>query len=182
MKNKREKKHIGKYLYFDWLLPIEDYFSIIKLKEAVFDIVLPIVISIVAVVIYSNNLLVQSAIEKLNEILPNILAILIGFSISAIAIITSNNDNKMYAKEIEGKYLGEHVVTVYRYLLIIMIVTIVQEVLTLIFVFLVCFFRALCQNFIIDNIILGIYVFLILNILAILVRAVVYVYVSNFLR
>lgn len=174
-----EKNNVGKYLYFDWLIPIIDYFRIIKIKEALFDIITPLILSIIVLILYLPTGLVQDAISALSEILPNVLAILIGFSISAIAIITTNNKED-YSKPVKDRFIDKEPVTIYRYLLIIMIFTLIQEIITLLLIFFVCFFRGIYCNIIIDSIVLGLYVYLILNIFAVLLRSIIYLYASNY--
>ncbi|KNZ40604.1 hypothetical protein [Acetobacterium bakii] len=176
---KNKKTNIGKFLYFDWLIPIVDYFRIVKFNEVIFDIVVPAIIAIIVTLIYYPTALIQNAIISLNEILPNVLAILIGFSISAIAIIISS-DKKKYEKSVKEKFIGSDPLTIYRYLLIIMIFTLLQEIIALLLVFFVCFFRAVWGNIITDCIFLGLYIFLILNIFAVLTRSIVYLYASNY--
>ncbi|SEA15566.1 hypothetical protein SAMN04515656_104134 [Eubacterium aggregans] len=182
MKNKigESKKTIGRFIYADWIIPFSDYFEANDKKELMFDILCPIIVAIVVTIISNKIGIVTLAISKLCEILPNILAILIGFSISAMAIVTANPEKGAYNKNCGDKIVDKKPLTVYRYILIAMVVTVCLEIFSLVFVFVVCFIRAIVENNYLDYAILFFYVFLVLSILAILVRAVLYIYSANF--
>lgn len=180
---KKQKANIGKFMYFEWLIPLIDYFKIIKNKEKMFDIILPGIVSIVLVYIYQKANLVEHAVLKMSELLPNVLAILIGFTISAIAILIASGDEKIKIlcnkkasdREIDGKQIS-----IYQFILIILIYVLIQEILNLLFVFFVSFMRPLAFSIWFGNIALGVFVFYILHILAIIVRAIVQLYVVNY--
>lgn len=114
--------------------------------------------------------------------LPNILAILIGFTISAIAIIISGGEEKkiklqtkLTDRKIDGKFIS-----VYQYTLIILIYVLLQEIFNLLMVFLIEFINPLLQSGYIVDIGLGVYVFYLLHILLIIVRSIIYLYTCNY--
>jgi hypothetical protein len=181
--NNQSKTTIGKYIYLEWLIPIVDYFKILKIKEVVFDFILPIIISLGVVITYHVNDLLSNAVSKMGDILPNVLAILIGFTISSIAIITSSNDEKL--KQIDERMpfhreLGGDAISLYQFILITLIYVLIQEIINLIIVFFVGFISPVINMKLFMDIALGIYVFYILHILAIIVRATVQIYTTNY--
>lgn len=180
MENNTSKKNIGRFLYFDWLIPIVDYFSTLKKKEYIFDIIGPIVIAIGVVSIYNFNNLVNNAISKMGNILPTVLAVLIGFTISSIAIIITSSDEKMNKIEKFNRELSGEKISLYQYILIILIYVLIQEIINLILVFFIGFVSPLIKLQLLKNIALGLYVFYILHILAIILRAVIEIYTTNY--
>lgn len=172
---------MGKYKYFEWLIPIKHYLDseVTSKNEKWFDLGMPAIIAFVVSTIYFFIGLQTDAISKLNEILPNILAILIGFSISAISVVASS-DKANYKKDIPEKYIGKEPLKVARYLLIIMIITLMIEIFLLVFILFVSFVKPIWSNGIMDWICLFVYTFLTLSIFAILLRSVIYLYIANY--
>lgn len=102
---------MSKKVYSEWLFPVADYFECLSKKEKHFELTLPAACSMLATLICSANDIACKAIAHLNSLLPNVFSILIGFTISAIAIIISTSDdpkqtiNKRMARQICGKQI-----------------------------------------------------------------------------
>ena len=53
-----DRKGLGEYLYFEWLYPVKDYFKSTSKNELVFEMLMPLGISLITTIIYANNNLV----------------------------------------------------------------------------------------------------------------------------
>lgn len=172
------KDNIGKSLYFEWLIPLVDYFKTLQKKEFIFEIAMPLIISIIVTCIYHYNNLVNIALSKMGNILPTVLAILIGFTISSISIIiTSNNENRNVESYRE---LDSKPILLYQYMLIMLIYVLIQEIINLVLVFFIAFISPIVTIKIWKSIFLSMYVFYILHILLIIVRVVVQIYTVSY--
>lgn len=182
---KKRKTTIGKYYYFEWLIPIFDYYLTIKRKEVMFEIISPLVIAIVVTSIYMKMGLISHAVNGLNGLLPNVLAILIGFTISVIAIIISAGEEKisfLMKQETFDRLLENKLISLYQFILITMIYGLLQEIIHLGFVFFVDFMLPIVSVSWFANITLLIHVYLILHILSVLTRTIVQLYTYNFVN
>ncbi len=81
---------MSKKIWLEWIIPICNYFETLNNNERNFEIRLPFICGIIASFICFYFNLEQGSVNKLNELLPNVLAILIGFTISAISIIATS--------------------------------------------------------------------------------------------
>lgn len=175
-------KVIGKYIYGEWLVPIVDYYKVLKKKEFNYEIVIPFIISIFIMIIYSWNGLALKALVKLRDILPNTLAILIGFTIACITILISTNTGKLEKIDLEGRAIGNKPVQVYQWLLIMLIYALIVEIFSLLLVFFTAFLIPIVSKKIIVNILLVINVYLTLHVLLIILRSISNIYFVFFNR
>ena len=82
-----------KILYLEFFIPIGDYFSTIKKNEIIFEWLIPLLLSIGFYFGLSSEMSFEKIVE-FNGYVINSLAILIGFSITCLTILsTSNNHN-----------------------------------------------------------------------------------------
>lgn len=92
-------KIVSKFFYLEFLIPLKDYFCSLSFKEFLFEWVIPLIVSIILfyTILPKINLTI---ILNFNGYLINALAILIGFSITTITILsTSSNKNIDHLKE-----------------------------------------------------------------------------------
>ena len=84
---------IGKILYTEFFKPLGDYYSILKIKYCIYELVIPAVIGVGCAFVYSYYNKVENALDKLCDILPDTIAILIGFSSLLITLLLTGNEN-----------------------------------------------------------------------------------------
>lgn len=169
---------IGKYVYGEWLVPIVDYYKIIKKNEVTYEILMPTIISIVVtgVCFYAEGLL--TSLLKLRDILPATLAILIGFSITCITIlISSNNANIEAVKErkTDNRIIDGQIINMYQWFLIMFIYSLLVQVFLLMLVFFTAFILRVYSECWFMAILLFAEVYYTLHILFLLIRNI-----SNF--
>jgi len=125
---------MNKLFYFEFLLPIADYFKTLKFNEFIYEILVPFA---VAVVVYFK-LLCPPFISGISEYFSSILtllAILIGFSIASLTIFASNSSSNIEdLKEAmsERKIKGEKI-SLFRLIIITFIFALIMEFVGLIF-------------------------------------------------
>lgn len=96
-----------KYCYTDYSFAILDYFSIIRKNEFIFEWILPFLTAVVSY-LWGRDAVTDEFLKSFISALTNIFAILVGFTITAIAIFTTADINKheilckMSKREING--------------------------------------------------------------------------------
>ncbi len=85
---------IGKVLYLEFLFPISDYFSTLKFRELAFDIILPLILSTCAYSFFLKDSNINGLKDTIGYIV-SLLAILIGFSITCITILSTNTSKNV---------------------------------------------------------------------------------------
>ncbi len=123
---------LEKILYQEFTIPLKDYFSTLKINEAIFEWLIPIIIAIIFYFSMSD----VSATTNISVFIGGIvglLAVLIGFSIASVTILLgSNNEAIMEMKknltnrEIDGKKIS-----LYHLIYITFISVILIEIFTL---------------------------------------------------
>lgn len=136
--NAKSKYGLGHYVYMEWLFPIRDYYSSIRKNEVVFEIVIPFAISLFCthVCFMRGQLLV--ALDKLSELLPTVISILIGFTVMLITLLlTGNGSNIRLLRETidESKMLHKKPLTLYQKLHIQFSHSLFSEISLLLFIF-----------------------------------------------
>lgn len=123
---------IGKWLYFEFLTPINDYIETITIKEAFYDWLAPILLSISFFVYVRYSGIVIDVKELLSPTI-NFLAILIGFSVACISVLSTNDNNNL--KQLKGKLTerktGTKHISLYQLILITYIYSVLIEFMTL---------------------------------------------------
>jgi hypothetical protein len=179
MKHK-SKGGLGKYIYMEWLIPIKDYYFSIRKNELIFEIVVPFLASLLCTLIYFNNGKIFIALDGLAELLPTAISILIGFTVMLITLLlTSNGDHVKLLKTIEtDKVLYNMPVTLYQGLHIQFVHSLFSEIFLLLFIFLYLFLKGVCLHLAVGVVILGIEIYLTLNILLAILRGISNLYFS----
>lgn len=120
-------------LYVEFLHPIFHYSKTLKRNEAIFDLVIPFLMGAVAAYfIYGNNCsILPTSADSLFKTIITLLAILIGFTISSITILTSTGD-KLENKMTERK-IGNSDINLYQLTNVIFTFTLFSEIITLVF-------------------------------------------------
>lgn len=126
----------GKYLYLEFLIPVKDYFATLKLREAIFDFLIPVMASEILYLYLLKDSPYNDSIKDFNGHILSFLSVFIGFSIAAVTLfITSNNKNieRLQEDYSDGRKIGGRKITLYQLVLIIFTYALVIEVLALIF-------------------------------------------------
>lgn len=133
---------MGKYIYGEWINIVCDYFAVLRKPEAIYEIVLPIFVAIIAASSYDCLSASLSALLKMRDLLPASLAILIGFTITCITILATSSANAiniLKKEKTDGRVIRGRVITLYQWLLIMFSYALLLEVTLLIFVFFIAF-------------------------------------------
>ncbi|MEA4834975.1 MAG: hypothetical protein VB133_07570 [Anaeromusa sp.] len=166
---------IGKYFYGEWIVPIGDYYSILKPTERNYEIYLPAFIALVVTGIYYDSGCILPALLKLRDILPASLAILIGFSITSITIwLSSNNKNidDVKNRSTEDRIISGKLISIYQWVLIMFIYVLLVQIFLLLMVFFTAFILRIYSGDIFMSCLLFIEVYLTLHILFLLIRSI----------
>lgn len=174
----KDRFFIGKILYGEWLIPIVQYYSTVKRNELVFEFINPIIISIITTIIYGRVKSIELVLDKMEEMLPNVLAILIGFTLSCIAMLISADIEKMkiLSKKLSEREIGNNTITFHRLLLVTLSYILIIQVFGLIGIFFAAFLTGLITSTYLIYGIVIFEVFMLLHILFILIRIITNLY------
>ncbi|MFE5321655.1 hypothetical protein ACFQ88_23405 [Paenibacillus sp. NPDC056579] len=176
---------IGKMVYGEWLVPVVDYYSILKSNERNYEIMIPLVVSLITIISYHFWGDTLRALLKLRDILPNALAILIGFTVSCITIlVTSNSDSVKIMKETNTKdrYIRNSLISIFQWLFTNFVYILIIQVFLLAFIFFVSFILQFFKNSLVLHLALMIEVFLLLHILLLIIRNITNFYFIFFVN
>lgn len=119
-------------LYIEFLYPINDYRKTLQRDEFIFDWIFPLLIAFFSAIYickYDCTIAKESA-DSLFKTIITLLSILIGFTISSIAILTSTADK---LKEIDTeRSIGSTNISLYQLTNILFIFTLFSEIISLI--------------------------------------------------
>ncbi len=167
--------NIGKVIYGEWLVPIVDYFRTIKKKEFYFEWIIPYLTSLIIIFFFVKWGDSAKAVLKLRDILPNTLAILIGFTITSLTVlIASDNEstNRMKNKKSDNRKIATEVISVYQLLLINLVYVLFIQMFLLVFIFFIGFILHLYSNTFLVNMFLFMKTFFTLQIMLVLIRTI----------
>ncbi len=179
MSNKSDKG-VGKFIYMEWLFPIKDYYCSIRKNEAIFEIAVPLAIALSCSILYLYNGKYLIALDKLADLLPTAISILIGFTVMLITLLlTSNGENIARLKSMQiGKELYKKPVTLYQVLHIQFSHSLFSEVFLLLLIFFYLFLKGLTTQKQFNIAFLFFEVYLTLNILLSILRGIANLYFS----
>ncbi|MGG4549392.1 hypothetical protein ABER02_16645 [Rossellomorea marisflavi] len=164
---------LGKLLYGEWLVPIVDYFRTLNKKEFYYEWVTPLLISFVIALSYEYLGNVEAALSKLRDILPDTLAILIGFTITCVTVLVASSGKTidlLKNKKTDNRKIGKKTVSMYQWLLILFIYVLISQISLLIFIFFSSYLLSVYKTLYIIYATLFIMTFLLLHILLLLIR------------
>jgi hypothetical protein len=128
-------------MYNEFIYPIFDYFRTIKRRELLYEIVSPIIITTILFLLFGQRLTIY-IISNFNGYVVNLLAILIGFSITCITILVGSDNcviKEMKEKQIDRRIGKEHI-SLFRLILVTFSYSIIIEIITLTFVLILILF------------------------------------------
>ncbi len=177
---KKSQKGLGKYIYMEWLIPIKDYYCSIRKNEVTFEIATPVIIAFVCSILYFVNGKFLIALDKLAELLPTAISILIGFTVMLITLLlTSSGENVNLLKSIETeKILYKKPLTLYQGLHIQFSHSLFSEIFLLLLIFFYLFLKGLDIQNEFSIAFLFIEIYLTLNILLSILRGIANLYFS----
>lgn len=140
-KDNQSKRGLGIEGIFIFL----DYYSSLSRRKAICELFTPFVIAIMCSLIYLSQGLVHSALQKLSDILPAAVSVLIGFSAMIVTLLTTGESKRVNelreistGKEVRGKPL-----TYYQKILIQNIHVLFNEIILLLVVFIFLYLNGL---------------------------------------
>lgn len=126
-----------KYAYTDFAHPILDYISTLSKKEIVFDLLFPLVLSSITsfAIKYHSELLTKDFVYNVLSVCINTQSILLGFTITSIAVFCSINPNEhTLLGKTSDRVIRGTTISWYRYIFSHLIYTAVSGVFLLIII------------------------------------------------
>lgn len=179
---KQSTYSFGQYIYMEWLIPIKDYCCSIRKNEAVFEILIPILISVICVYFYFREQKIKIALDGLSELLPTVISILIGFTIMFITLLlTSSGENIKQLQNVRTtKILYKKPLTLYQGLHIQFSHLLFSEIFLLLLIFFYLFLKGIGLSFVVSVMLLFGEIYFTLNILLSILRGITNLYFSFF--
>jgi hypothetical protein len=177
---KKSNYGLGRFIYTEWLWTIFCYFATLRKNELVFEVVIPVIFSIVAGWLYNFKDLVDKALCFLAELLPTAISVLIGFTIMMITLLlncSGGNLDKLKNTKSERK-ISNKPISLFQGLHIQFSHTLLLEVILMLVVFFYYFINGLGILKPIRVFILGFEVYLMLNILLSILRGMTNIFFS----
>ncbi|MBQ3425823.1 MAG: hypothetical protein IJH37_01625 [Clostridia bacterium] len=177
---KEKSSGLGSIIYAEWLLPIQNYYASLRKNECTYEVLSPIFIAILSVCLYYVHNKVELALDKLSDILPTAVSILIGFTAMLITILlTSTGENVEKLKSIKcNNKLNGNDINLFQKLHIQLSHILFSEIILILIIFLYLFISGLYENLFFACIVLFFAVYLTLNILLSILRGVTNIYFS----
>jgi len=168
---------LKKICYTDFIFTILDYFSVIKKKEFIFEWILPLLAGIGTHFLGRTLCISENFLDSFISTIINVLAILVGFTIAAIAIFTTADlkNHELLSKKSKRKIEGKEI-TYFRFIYINLIFSSVAGLSALS----LAVFLLILKSFFIEEIILSILVFGILFNILLALRNISNLYFSWF--
>ena len=150
------------------------YFLLLDKSEAVFEVIIPLVIAVSCTVIYTKFGLVAKALIHLSAIMPSIASILIGFTVMLITILlTSGSESVKKLKDRKSKrQLFGNRISLFQLLHIQFCYLLIVEVFLLLYILAYLFLSGIGVPRLIQNISLVVICFLTTSILLCIVRSI----------
>ena len=141
MKYKENSKGLG----LEWIYIFLDYYSSMDKKTAISEIFIPMAISFVCSFIYSYSNIAEKALNKLSEIFPSAISILIGFTAMIVTLLITSESDKIKLLKNTGtkKAIRKKSVSLYQRIFIQNSLSLFNEILLLLIVFMYMFFHGL---------------------------------------
>lgn len=126
-----------KYFYSDYNHTIHDYLSALKKREIAYEFITPCILSIIFYSFFSviiPDVKVESFFSSFTSLLVNVFAILVGFTISAIAIFTTIDHDKIkFLTEENERLIDGSKITNYHFIYINLIYSAFFSIVMLVF-------------------------------------------------
>ena len=175
---KRETKGLGKFIFMEWLIPVLDYYASVRKNEAVFEMLVPLIIAVISSCVYGAVGKLTIALDALANLLPSAISILIGFTVMFITLLLTSETpaiTKLKTEETENKVRGK-CITLYQKLHIQLTDSLFSEIVLLLVTFAYLFYKGIGSSVVFEIIILAVEVYLTLHILLGIIRSMTHLY------
>lgn len=171
---------MGRIVYMEWIVPVIDYYRSIRKNEVVFEVLAPLSIAVMCTIIYLCKEKLILALDKMADLLPTAISILIGFTAMLITLLlTSSGESINKLKEAEtGKKLYQKPVSLFQGLHIQFSHSLFSEIALLLIIFFYLFLQGLGVPILVGVVFLIIEIYLTLNILLSILRGITSIYFS----
>ena len=179
---KKETRGLGRVIFMEWLIPVFDYYSSVRKNEAVFEMLVPLIISVLSSCAYGTVGKITIALDALADLLPSAISILIGFTVMFITLLLTSETpaiDELKTENTENKVHGKNI-TLYQKLHIQLTESLFSEVILLLVTFGYLFYKGIGSSFTFEAIILAIEVYLTLHILLGIIRSMTHLYCVYF--
>ena len=175
-----DKKGLGSLMYCEWIYPVKDYFLSSSKSEIIFEIMMPVIVSIIITGVCATHKIVEAAVMA--EVLITLISVLIGFSVMLVTLLlTSGGDGVKDLKEknIEKKLYNKKI-SLYQKLHIQFVYSLISEIFLMISILLFYFMQSIVQNVVLECVFLFWFVAMTLNILLSIMRGITNIYFSYY--
>jgi hypothetical protein len=173
-------KKLSEVLYSEYLIPIYDYIASQDARERIFDVIVPIVFASVVYFVFLAGTTIQSvALSSILGYTINLLAILIGFTITCVTILTSSSSQSvdlMKKEKSDRKSREGKAMSLYHLILVNFAHVLLMEVFTLGVTLLYSIASSVNRLMGYSAIFLGLTTFLLLHVLVLNVRNITNLY------
>ena len=175
---KKETKGLGKLIFMEWLIPVFDYYASVRKNEAVFEMLVPLVVAVISSCVYGVVGKITIALDALADLLPSAISILIGFTVMFITLLLTSATPAIEKLKSEGteNIVHEKHITLYQKLHIQLTESLFSEIILLLVTFGYLFYKGLGSLVFIEAVFLTIEVYLTLHILLGIIRSMTHLY------
>ena len=175
---KKETRGLGRIVFMEWLIPVLDYYASVRKSEAVFEMLVPLIIAIISSCVYGAVGKITIALDALADLLPSAISILIGFTVMFITLLLTSETpaiNALKAEATQNKVHGKYI-TLYQKLHIQLTESLFSEIMLLLITFGYLFYKGIGSSDAFEAVILAIEVYLTLHILLGIIRSMTHLY------
>ena len=175
---KKETKGLGRIVFMEWMIPVLDYYFSVRKNEAVFEMLIPLIIALVSSCVYGAVGKITIALDALADLLPSAISILIGFTVMFITLLLTSETsaiNDLKAETTENKVHGKYI-TLYQKLHIQLTESLFSEIILLLITFAYLFYKGIGSSIVFEAVFLVIEVYLTLHILLGIIRSMTHLY------
>lgn len=175
---KKKTKGLGKLIFMEWLIPVFDYYASVRKNEAVFEMLVPLVVAVLSSVVYRAVEKISIALDALADLLPSAISILIGFTVMFITLLLTSETpaiQKLKTEETEN-IVHKKRITLYQKLHIQLTESLFSEIILLLVTFGYLFYKGLSSSVFVEMVFLMIEVYLTLHILFGIIRSMTHLY------
>lgn len=175
---KKETRGFGKLIFMEWLIPVLDYYSSIRKNEAIYELLLPLIVAMISSFIYMVIGKITIALDALADLLPSAISILIGFTVMFITLLLTSETpaiTKLKTEKTANKVHGYYI-TLCQKLHIQLTESLFSEIMLLLITLGYLFYKGIGSSLVFEALMLLIEVYLTLHILLGIIRSMTHLY------
>ena len=153
---KKETKGLSRIVFMEWLIPVLDYYFSVQKNEAIFEMLIPLMIAIVSSSVYGAVGKITVALDALADLLPSAISILIGFTVMFITLLLTSETpaiNDLKAETTENMVHGKYI-TLYQKLHIQLTESLFSEIILLLITFAYLFYKGIGSSVLFEAVIM----------------------------